>query len=138
MCDIDRVSSNVRGSFRVTGYFFDRCSHRYDRLGCSIDLTALNIRGSCHVTGRAFGLLGRRIDHDRGFIDRCYQLAELFDSVINGVGNRPRNIFRYCCFNSQVSVSQTPEFIEQAKNRLLVAVILLSLHLGRALEYRRL
>ena len=74
-----------------------------------------------------FGLFGRRVDHDRRFVDGRNQFAQLFNGEVERIGNGAGDVFGDGRFNRQVAVGQAAHFVEQAQNRLLVAIILIRL-----------
>ena len=136
MGDLNRVARHVGGALGVARYFLDGRGHRHDRFRCSIDLPCLVVGCLREVRRRVLSLLGRRVHHQCGFVDRCDELAEFLDGEVERIGNRARDVLGNGRFNGQVAVSQAAHFVEQPENGLLVAFVLLCLFPGHALEHR--
>ncbi|MCY1434347.1 hypothetical protein D9M71_504060 [compost metagenome] len=56
-------------------------------------------------------------------VDGGHQVTQLVDGVIDRVGNRTGEVFRHRHHHRQVAIGQVFNFVEQAHDRLLVALI---------------
>ncbi len=80
---------------------------------------------------RRLRLPGRCVNAQCGVVDGDYQVTQRLDREVDGVGDRPGNVFGYGCLHRQVAVCLWTEFIEQAQNRFLVSFLFFRLAFGR-------
>ena len=64
------------------------------------------------------------VELDRGIVDRRDQLAQRLDGVVDRVRDRARDVFGDRRLHGEVAVGEARQLVEQAQDRLLVALVL--------------
>ena len=114
--------SNDSGFGSVCGHLVNRDGHFvHSGEAPAISRLMFGRFGEVHGGGLCF-LRGRRHLHG-GLINGGYQLTQLVDRVVDGVGDRPGEVFRHRCLNSQVAISEVTELVKKTQNRGLVTLV---------------
>src|SRR5690606_26621762 len=58
-------------------------------------------------------------------VNRTYQITQLVNGKVDGVGNRTSKVLTHRSLGSQVTIGKVGNLIEQTQNRHLVTVVLL-------------
>jgi hypothetical protein len=132
--DLDGVARDVGAPLGVAGHLLDRDRHARHRLGGRRRLLRLRLGGADEVPRRALGLLRGGIDENGRIVDRRDELAQRFDRIVDGVGDRAGDVLGNGGLHRQVAVGEARKLVEQAQDGLLIALVLLGLLLGSAAE----
>ena len=108
-----------------------------DGFGRRGDLPRLRAAGLGQVLRQRLGLAGGAIQLHGGLVDGGDQPAQGIDGHVDRIGDGAGDVFGDRGRGGQVALPQARDFVEQAQDGLLVALVLLALRLhGRALGQR--
>ena len=85
-----------------------------------------------HVCCRPLGLLCRAVQLNRAVIDRGNELTQRLDRIVDRIGYRTGDVLRDRGLHGQIAIGQTRQFIQQAHDGLLIALVFTHAQLGPA------
>ena len=135
---VHRVARDVGGALGVAGHFLGRRRHRGDRLGgrarSASTAPPTPSRGAPRAPASGAAAASSLIAESLIVVD---ELAQRLDRVVDRVGDRAGDVLGDGRLHGQVAVGEARQLVEQAQDRLLVALVLPRLLLGRARAARR-
>ena len=123
--DLYRTFSYRRGFGRVGRHLVDGLRHLVDRRGRFGNLLGLMLRRLGQVHGGGLGVLHRTGDLPGSEVDGGDQVAQLVHGIVDGVCDGAGKVFGDRGGDGKVAVGQVFDFIQQAHDRVLVALVLL-------------